>query len=78
MDWQELFNIIAGAFCLGVGWYGKELWEAIQRLKEDVKRIEIDLPTSYVRKVDIEARFDKIEILLSKIFDKLDQKADKE
>ena len=43
----------------------------------NIKKIEVDLPTNYVRKVDIEARFDKLEIILSKIFDKLDAKADK-
>ena len=77
MDWQQLFNLIGGSFLLGVGWFGRELWTAIQNLKAEIKKIEIDLPTNYVRKIEIESRFDKIESMLVRIFDKLDDKADK-
>ena len=41
-------------------------------------KIEVDLPTNYVRKVDIDARLDKIDNVLERIFDKLDEKADKQ
>jgi hypothetical protein len=77
MEWQPLFNLIGGSLLLGIGWFGRELWTAIQTLKADLKKIEIDLPTNYVRKVEIESRFDKIEAMLGKIFDKLDSKVDK-
>jgi len=53
------------------------LWEATERLKSDIKSIEIDLPTNYVRKVDIEARFDKIDLALARIYDLIDRKQDK-
>jgi hypothetical protein len=49
----------------------------VQNLKNDIKNIQIDLPSNYVRKIEIEAQFNKIEVTLQRILDKLDQKADK-
>ena len=60
-----------------LGWLGKTVWEAVQDLKNDIKNIEVELPTYYVRKDELDARLDKLEILLSKIYDKLETKADK-
>jgi hypothetical protein len=42
-----------------------------------VKDIEINLPSHYVRKDDMDARFDKIEAILNRLFEKLDKKMDK-
>ena len=77
MENQSLFNIGVVAVLACAGWFARQLWDAIQDLKEDLKQIEVDLPTQYVRKVDIESRFDKLESILEKIFDRLDRKADK-
>ena len=49
----------------------------MKSLKDDIKEIEVDLPTNYVRRVDIDARLDKIDSVLERIFDKLDDKVDK-
>jgi hypothetical protein len=49
----------------------------VQKLKDDVKQIEIDLPTHYIKKDEIKERFDRIEVLLDKLYEKLEQKADK-
>jgi hypothetical protein len=78
MDWQYLFNLVGGAFMLGVGWWCRQIWDSVQNLKKDVQSIEVNLPTNYVRKVDLDAKFDKLESTLQRILDKLDQKADKE
>ena len=78
MDWQYLFNFVGGAFMLGVGWWCRQIWDSVQNLKKDVQSIEVNLPTNYVRKVDLDVKFDKLESTLQRILDKLDQKADKE
>lgn len=74
---QNIINLIGGVILAVIGWFARQLWDSVNALKNDIKKIEVDLPTNYVRKVDIEARFDKLEIILAKIFDKLDEKADK-
>jgi len=77
MDWQTLINIGAGTFLTAIGWFCREIWDSVQELKKDVKQIEIDLPSNYVKKDEIKDRFDRIEMLLDKLFEKLENKADK-
>lgn len=77
MDWQTIINIGAGSLLAMLGWFARQIWDSVQELKNDVKQIEIDLPTHYVKKDEINARFDRVEMLLDKIFEKLEQKADR-
>ena len=42
-----------------------------------MKDVEIDIAKNYVSKSDIDARLDRIDQVLERIFDKLDGKADK-
>jgi chaperonin cofactor prefoldin len=77
MDAQNLINIIGGTVLSVLGWFARQLWDAVQDLKRDVKAIEVDLPTFYVRKEDLESRLDRLEAALNRIFEKLDNKADK-
>ena len=74
---QDILNLIFGAVMGVLGWLGRTIWDAVDALKKDIKSIEVDLPTNYVRKEDMESRFDKIENMLNRIFEKLDAKADK-
>ena len=72
-----IINIVLGV-CLSVGgWFVRQMWDAVQNLKSDIQRIEVELPTSYVRKSDLDSRLDKLELLLDRIFEKLDTKVDK-
>ena len=84
MDAQTIINLLVGSGLGVLGWFARQLWDAVERLKSDVKDIEICLPSNYVRKQDMsdlkhdmEARFDKLELMLARIFEKLDQKQDK-
>jgi len=78
MEFQSIVNLAGGAILVAVGWWCKEIWDSVKALAKDVKAIEVDLPTNYVRKVDIDARLDKIDNVLERIFDKLDDKVDKQ
>jgi hypothetical protein len=77
MEFQPMFNFIGGAILVAVGWWCKEIWNSVKSLKEDIRAIEVDLPKHYVSKADIESRLDKIDATLERIFDKLENKADK-
>jgi hypothetical protein len=74
---QSIINIIIGTVLSVLGWFARQLWDAVQGLKADMQKIEISLPTHYVRKDELEQRFDKLEAMLDKIFEKLDHKVDK-
>jgi len=84
MTGQEIFNWVGGALLTVLGWLGRQLWDAVADLRKDVKDIEINLPTHYVSKnhmaefkIDIDARFDRLEDMMNRMFDKLDGKVDK-
>ena len=73
MDYQILFNIavaIAGFFG---GWTLNRIYIAIDRLDSDVR----SMPHDYVSRDDYKADIREMRDLLGKIFDKLDNKADK-
>jgi hypothetical protein len=73
MDYQVLFNIavaIAGFFG---GWTLNRIYIAIDRLDSDVR----SMPHDYVSRDDYKADIRDIREMLGKIFDKLDNKADK-
>lgn len=74
---QEIINLLIGSVLAVLGWFARQLWDAVQALKEDMKQIEVDLPTKYVRKDELEMKLDKLEHMLNRIFEKLDSKADK-
>ena len=77
MDFQFFFNTVLGAALMVIGWFARQLWDATQKLKEDLSDLELNISEKYVKKSEIAARFDKIEIILEKLFDKLDAKQDK-
>ena len=77
MDVQTLINVGGGVILAGVGWWARVIWDSVQRLKEDLHEIEVDLPKSYVSKSDLDKRMEHIESMFQRIYDKLDGKADK-
>ena len=77
MDKQDLFNIAFGA-CSGVlGWFARELWAAVKDLKSDLARLREELPRNYVIRDDYKDDIREIKDMLTKLFDRLDNKADK-
>ena len=60
-----------------VGWFARELWGAVKELKADLAALREDLPKEYVAKDDYREDIREIKALLAKIFEKLENKADK-
>jgi septation ring formation regulator EzrA len=52
VEHQDIINWFFVAFGAAIGWVLKVIWDAITRLKDDMKQIERDLPAVYVRKDD--------------------------
>lgn len=77
MDVQFIINVLGGIVLGGVGWAARELWSAVKSLREDVKRIEVALPTSYVQKNEFSEGLKEIKEICRQIFEKLDNKQDK-
>ena len=77
MEWQTLINIGAGSVLGVIGWFARELWDAVNVMKKDLHKLEVRIAKEYTTHQDMNARFDKLEGILERIFDKIDTKADK-
>ena len=80
MEWQVIINIVAiltGIIGAIIGWWVKGIETNQKEMMNDLRRLEVKLPEEYVSKDEIKDRLDKIDDVLERIFDKLDQKADK-
>jgi hypothetical protein len=77
MDLQAIYNIAVGAIVAAIGWFARELWGAVAELRRDVKQIEIDLPSHYLRKDEFREGLMEIKGILNEIFRKLDDLKDK-
>jgi len=84
MDFQFIINL-GGAAALGVmGWFARQLWDSVKELKNDISGIRLHMSENYVKKsevdnfrADMDKRFDRIEMLLDRLFEKMDSKVDK-
>lgn len=77
MDTQTIINVALGVILTVSGWFARQLWDAVKELQQDLHRIEVDLPSNYIRRDEFLDGMKEIKDMLSKIFDKLDAKADK-
>lgn len=74
---QSLLNIIFSGVMAAFGWFLRVLWEADKELRADHSKLREELPKEYASKYEIEKRFDKIDRVLEKIWEALQEKADK-
>jgi len=84
MDWQNLINIGAGSVLAIGGWFCRQLWDSVKELKKDIADLRLHVSEQYVKKSEVqtleeqmEKRFDRLEQLIARLYDKIDQKADK-
>ena len=80
-SWQHLINVVGGACLAAVGWFCREIWDSVKLLREDVHRIEINLPESYIKRSEIgvrldkiDQRFEKLDAHITKLFERIEQK----
>jgi len=77
MDVQTTINLVGGAILAVIGWFARQLYQSVKDLQADIRKIEVSLPTNYVAKTDFNDTMREIRSMFEKIFDKLDNKADK-
>ena len=77
MDSQDLINLAFGAVSSVLGWFARELWSAVKELKSDLAKLREELPKTYIARDDYKDDIREIKEMLTKLFDRLDNKADK-
>ena len=81
MDPQSIVNVAAGVILTVMGWFARQLWDAVKELREDLHRLETNLPSTYLRRDEFRDGIKEIKDILNEIFRKIDdikdRKADK-
>jgi hypothetical protein len=84
MDWQIIINIAAGGLLTIGGWFARQLWDSVKELRKEMSDMRLHVSDQYVKKSEVEGfradmdkRFDRIEMLLDKLYERIDGKADK-
>ena len=77
MDTQTIINFVLTTVSAVIGWFARELWSAVKELKADLAKLREELPKQYIAKDDYRDDMKDIKDMLSKIFDRLDNKQDK-
>lgn len=77
MDHQSLINLAFGAILTGLGWFGRQLWDAMKELRADIHKIEAELPRVYLAKDEFRYEIQELKQICSEIFRKIDDLRDK-
>ena len=77
MNPQDIFNVLVPIVCAVLGWFCRELWTAVQELKNDLANLRADLPTHYVSKEDLNDRWNEVLKSLHRVEDRVNFLADK-
>ena len=77
MDSQDLLNFAFAAVSGVLGWFAREMWTAVKELKADLAKLREELPRTYVARDDYRDDIREIKDMLTRLFDRIDNKADK-
>ena len=73
METQSLINVVIGIAAFFGGWTLNNITRMLNRIDDDIREI----PHIYVSKDDYKTDITEIKRMLGKIFDRLENKADK-
>ena len=73
MDGQLLFNLVVGIAAFFGGWTLNNITRMLNRIDDDIR----EMPHVYLSKDDYKTDIVEIKGMLGKIFDRLENKADK-
>lgn len=76
-DWQTIINIGAGTSLSVMGWFARELWQAVKDLQADISKLREEIAKNYTRRDDFKELASELRAMFREINDKLNRKADK-
>ena len=77
MDTQLIINLATGSLLAVLGWLARQLWDAVKELRDDIHKIETDLPSLYMRKDEFREGIKEIKELFTEVFRKIDDLKDR-
>lgn len=71
MDTQTIINLSAGTVLAAIGWFARQLWDAVSELRRQLHQIEVELPSHYVRRDEFADALREIRDISKQIFDRI-------
>ena len=75
---QSIINSLLGGALAALGWFARQIWDAIKELRSDLAKLREELPSRYVPKDEFHNFSAAILKKLDRIEDKIDKKLDKD
>jgi hypothetical protein len=66
MNIEQVALLGLGCAMTVIGWFARELWYAVQRLKEEIAKLEVKISSEFVR-------YDRMQDSLKPVLEKLDR-----
>jgi hypothetical protein len=66
MNLEQVALMGMGCGLTVIGWFARELWYAVQRLKEEIAKLEVKISSEFVR-------YDRMQDSLKPVLEKLDR-----
>jgi len=66
MTTEQILITLLGLLTGGIGWFSRELYEAVSRLRDDLQKLEVKISADYVR-------YDRLQDALKPIMSALDE-----
>lgn len=76
-EFQAIINLAAGTSIAAMGWFARQLWDAVKELKTDLSKLREEIAKDYVPKNEFRELAKDLREMLREISNKLDNKADK-
>jgi len=77
LDLQSIINWVAIVAFGVIGYFYRQIVEDQKQDRQMINDLRVDMPKNYVSRDDLSSHLTRIETMLNKIFDRLEQKADK-
>lgn len=77
MEFQTLLNVILGSLTGILGWFAREMYSAVQSLKDDLYKFREEVAKEYIPKNEFNLFKEELFQALHRIEDKIEKKSDK-
>ena len=71
-QFHSVLEIALWGIVAAIGWFARQLWDAVAELRRDLHDLEVTLPTNYIRRDEFQEGVRQIREDLQIIFQRLD------
>ena len=71
-QFHSLLEVALWGIVATIGWFARQLWDAVKELRADLHKLEVNLPTHYIRRDEFAEGVRQIREDLQIVFQRLD------